>query len=82
MSQDHHVLHGLAYDRRKRRYKLRVMIARGRKIVSKRICIHVSTGDKAIAITARDAVLAFAGKLGLVVIRRAQARREKGGQDA
>ena len=74
MIHDHHVLHGLCFDRRKRRWKARFVIARGKKLVGKRLVVDIPTIDQDTAVLARNAVLCFCGKLGLVVIRRNQVR--------
>lgn len=75
---EHHVLHGLCFERRKHRWKARFVIARGKKLVGKRIVVNIPTLDQDSAILARNAVLCFCGQLGLTVIRRKQARPEVG----
>ncbi len=82
MSEEHHVLHGLCYDRQKGRWKARFMIARGRKLVGKRLVVDIPTRDQDAAVLARNAVLCFCGKIGLVVIRRAQKRPVKEGGES
>jgi hypothetical protein len=82
MTHEHHVLHGLCREKRKNRFKFRVMIARGKRLVGKRLVVDIPTTDEKTAVIARNAVLCFCGKLGLCVVRRAQARQEKKEDDA
>ena len=77
MIGDLHVLHGLCRDRRKKRWKMRVMIGRGRKLVSKRISVDILTADQNTAVVARNAVLCFAVKLGLQVVCRPKGVRQR-----
>ncbi len=68
--------HGLTFDKAKG-YRLRVTISRGRKIVGRRIPIWLHTNDMEIAKLKRDAIVEGYRKIGLIVVQRAQRRRDK-----
>lgn len=76
MSDDNfQILHGLTFDRAKRKFRLRLTIHRGRKVVGKRLCVWVRTDDETVAMIARDAALQLCGALGLKCAHRFQRRK-------
>lgn len=75
------VLHNLSYDRSKGRYRCRFTIFRGRKVVGKRLAIHLHTSDRTAAIVARDSILCALQQLGLTIIRRRQRRNSNDQQE-
>lgn len=74
------VLHGLFFDRDKKRWTLKVSIFRGRKLVSKRVRIRFNPEDtEETAILKRDAILTGYRMIGLTIIQRAQRRPDRNG---
>jgi hypothetical protein len=67
-------LHGLSWDTSKRRWKLKLTIDMGSKIVGKRVQFSLPTSDTETAIRHRDAVIRGYEQLGLTVTTRRQAR--------
>jgi len=70
--------HGLTWDGTKRRWKLRITIDRGGKIVGKRMQLHLPGTRRENAIEIREAVIEAIELLGLKIIVRPQNRQHLG----
>jgi len=74
-------LHGIAFDRSRNRWRIRVTIDMGKKVVGKRITVDVPGVCEAEAIGARQAILTALHSVGLKVAkpRPTGAKRKFGG---
>jgi hypothetical protein len=70
--------HGLTWDGTKRRWKLRITIDRGRKIVGKRIQLHLPGTRRENAIAIRETVIEAIELLGVKVNVKPQNRQHLG----
>ncbi len=69
-------MHGLTWDRAKERWKLRVTLDRGRKLVGKRVGLYLQRGlDEQTAMECRNALVEGIEALGLQVKFRPVSRR-------
>lgn len=69
-------LHGLTWDKSKGRWKLRLTLDMGRKVVGKRISIPLRTADEKVAIQKRDGIVEGYRRIGLTVRGRALPRKD------
>lgn len=67
-------MHNLTWDNDRMRWKLRLTLDMGRKIVGKRVLIHIKAANPDEAVLQRDAIIAGYEKLGLTVNVRMQTR--------
>ena len=68
-------LHGLTWDASRTRWKLRLTINLGTKVVGKRICLDVKVADHEAAIRSKELVVAAFAKLGLQVRQGIKSRK-------
>lgn len=63
-------LYNLTWEAKKRRWRLRLTINVGKKVVGKRITVDLKAGDANSAIQQRETIIAAYKKLGLIVCSR------------
>lgn len=68
-------MHGLTWDNVRQRWKLRITLDAGKKVVGKRVCMNLKTANAAVATQTRDAVIEAFRQLGLTVRERHIARK-------